>query len=275
MEGAKLEFEIWMDHKNLQYFMTSQKLNQRQARWALYLLWFNFTLKHVPGKSMGKTDGLSRRPDWQEGIERDNEDQKLIKPEWIRRAEMLVEEGDLKERIKRAQESDKKIVKAVEELKKVGIKMLKDEEWEIEDGIVMKEGRIYVPGGKLRGEIIRLYHDTPIEEHGGRWKMIELVTRNYWWPGVMKEVGRYVDRCDACQRYKNWSKAPAGKLMPNAIPKKSWSHISADFIIKLPLAQRYDTVLVVCDHFRKIVHFIATTEKMSAEGLAKLFQDHI
>jgi len=37
LEGAKLEFEIWMDHKNLQYFMTSQKLNRRQARWALYL----------------------------------------------------------------------------------------------------------------------------------------------------------------------------------------------------------------------------------------------
>jgi len=47
LEGAKLEFEIWMDHKNLQYFMTSQKLNRRQARWALYLLQFNFTLKHV------------------------------------------------------------------------------------------------------------------------------------------------------------------------------------------------------------------------------------
>jgi len=63
LEGAKLEFEIWTDYKNLQYFMTSQKLNHRQARWALYLLQFNFTLKHIPGKSMGKVDGLSRRLD--------------------------------------------------------------------------------------------------------------------------------------------------------------------------------------------------------------------
>jgi len=37
LERAKLEFEIWTDHKNLQYFMTSQKLNRRQVRWALYL----------------------------------------------------------------------------------------------------------------------------------------------------------------------------------------------------------------------------------------------
>ena len=104
MEGTKLEFEIWMDHKNLQYFMTSQKINQRQARWALYLSQFNFILKHVPGKSMGKADELSRRLDWQEGVERDNKDQKLIKLEWIRGAEMLVEKGDLKERIKRTQD---------------------------------------------------------------------------------------------------------------------------------------------------------------------------
>ena len=73
LEGVKLEFEIWTDHKNLQYFITSQKLNQRQARWALYLSQFNFTLKHIPGKSMGKTDRLSRRLDWQEGVEKDNE----------------------------------------------------------------------------------------------------------------------------------------------------------------------------------------------------------
>jgi len=96
-----------------------------------------------------------------------------------------------------------------------------------------------------------------------------------WLPEVTKEVGRYVDRCDVCQRYKNQNKAPAGKLMPNMIPEKPWSHISADFITKLPLAQGYNTILVVCDCFSKMVHFIATTEKTSAEGLAKLFQDHI
>jgi len=59
--------------------------------------------------------------------------------------------------------------------------------------------------------------------------------------------------------------------MPNAIPEKSWSHISADFITKLLLAQGYDAILVVYDHFSKIAYFTATTEKTSAEGLAKLF----
>ena len=60
-------------------------------------------------------------------MEKDNEDQKLIKPEWIKGAETMIEEGDLKERIKRVQEGDERIVKVVEELKRAGIKTLKDE----------------------------------------------------------------------------------------------------------------------------------------------------
>jgi len=204
-------------------------------------------------------------------VERDNEDQKLIKLEWIRGVEMIMEEEDLRERIKKVQEGDEKIVKAVEELKRAGIKALKNEEWEVEDGIVLKERRIYILEEDLRREIIQLHHDTPIGGHGRRWKTVELVARNYWWPGVMKEVRRYVDGCDAYQRYKNQSEAPAGKLMPNTIPEKPWSHILVDFITKLPLAQEYNTILVVYDCFSKMAHLIATTERTSAEGLTKLF----
>ena len=103
---------------------------------------------------MGKADGLSRRLDWQEGVEKDNENQKLVKLEWIRGVKTTIEEENLKKRIKKAQEGDKRVVKAVEELKKAGIKMLKDEEWEIEDGIVMKKERIYMLEEDLRREII-------------------------------------------------------------------------------------------------------------------------
>jgi len=63
--------------------------------------------------------------------------------------------------------------------------------------------------------------------------------------------------------------------MSNVIPEKPWSHILADFITKLPLAQRYDAILVVCDYFSRMAHFIATMEKILVEGLARLFQDHV
>jgi len=63
--------------------------------------------------------------------------------------------------------------------------------------------------------------------------------------------------------------------MPNSIPEKPWIHILADFITKLPLAQGYDLILVVVDKLTKIVHFISTTERTSAEGLARLLKDNM
>ena len=63
--------------------------------------------------------------------------------------------------------------------------------------------------------------------------------------------------------------------MPNSIPEKPWMHILADFITKLPLAQGYNAILVVVDWLAKIVHFIPTTEKITVEGLAKLFRDNV
>ena len=84
-----------------------------------------------------------------------------------------------------------------------------------------------------------------------------------------------MEGCDACQRNKNRTEQPAGKLMPNSILEKPWTHISTDFITKLPLAQGYDAILVVVDRLTKMVHFIPTTEKTTAEGLARLFRDNV
>ncbi|RHW29194.1 hypothetical protein D1B32_23565 [Oceanobacillus profundus] len=107
LEGARHKFEIWSDHKNLNYFMSSQDLNRRQARWALYLSRFDFTLIHKPGTSMTKADALSRRVDHAKGIESDNSGITLIKPEWIRAQHIVVEaeEGQILDRI-RSQSSD-------------------------------------------------------------------------------------------------------------------------------------------------------------------------
>jgi len=133
LEGATVKFEVWTDHKNLEYFMKAQKLNRRQARWALYLSRFDFVLKHVPGSKMGKADSLSRRLDWEVGVEKDNEDEMLIKPEWMkmRRAEtveIIVDGVDLLEEVKKSKVKDDEVVKAVEEMKKAEVKMLRDKE---------------------------------------------------------------------------------------------------------------------------------------------------
>ena len=122
MEGTREKFEIWLDHKNLEYFMSNQKLNRRQARWALYLLRFDFILKHVSGSRMGKADGLSKRSDWEVGVEKDNEEQMLVKKEWLEAratqvSEVIIEGIDILDRIRKSEAKDDKVVKAVEEMK--------------------------------------------------------------------------------------------------------------------------------------------------------------
>ena len=105
--------------------------------------------------------------------------------------------------------------------------------------------------------------------------MVKLVTRNYWWPGVTKEVKRYVKGCDQYQRMKNRVEMLAGKLRPNQVPERLWQHISVNFITKLPVSKSYDSILVVCDRFLKMSHFVVTTEKTIVEGLVRLFRDNV
>jgi len=122
---------------------------------------------------MGRADSLSRRVDWAKGVERDNENQVMLKKEWleVRAMEQLVEglEEKIVKKIKKARDKDEEVIKAVEEMKKVGVKTLREEEWQIEEGLVLKEGRVYVPKDEeLRVEIIWLHHNTPIAGHGGQ-----------------------------------------------------------------------------------------------------------
>jgi len=80
-----------------------------------------------------------------------------------------VEGVDLLEKVRKLKVKDDEVVKAVEEMKQAGVKMLRDEEWREEDGIIYKEGKVYIPKDDiLRAEIIRLHHDIPVGGHGGQ-----------------------------------------------------------------------------------------------------------
>ena len=228
---------------------------------------------------MGKADGLSRRLDWKVGIDKDNENQVVIKDNWVHSLREVVIEGpevEIFEKIKRARSKDEDVVRIVEEMKKARVKELQGNKWQIKEELVLKEGKVYVPRNEeLRAEIIRWHHDVLTAGHGGKWKTMELVTRNYWWPGVTRDVGRYVEGCDLCQRMKNRTEEVVGKLKLSEVLEKPWTHLTVDFITKLPIVVGKDTILVVCDRLFKITHFVATTEETLAEGLARLFRDNV
>ena len=88
---------------------------------------------------------------------------------------------------------------------------------------------------------------------------------------MTRDVGKYVEGCDLCQRMKNRTEELVGKLKLSEIPEEPWTHLIVDFITKLLVVAGKDAILVVCDQLSKMIHFVTTTEETSAEGLARLF----
>jgi len=88
-------------------------------------------------------------------------------------------------------------------------------------------------------------------------------------------VVRSDKRCDICQRIKNRIEVLMGKVKLSEIPKKPWTHLIVDFIMKLPVVAGKNAILIVYNRLSKMMYFVATTEKTSAKGLARLFRDNV
>jgi hypothetical protein len=265
LHGLKDPFEIHSDHKNLQYFMSNQKLNRRQARWSLELSEFNFSLLHKPGSSMICADALSRRPDYDKGHD-DNESVTLLKPEHIRRSSVEYVPSSLVEEIR----GHASLSKSAFERHNTAAG------WDFADGLATWYNRIFVPDiASLRERVLRDCHDSITSGHPGRTRTVELVLRDYWWPTLTKDAHAYVDGCSTCQRSKPLRQKPLGLLTPNEIPSGYWQIISCDFITDLPRSRGYDSVMVCVDRLSKMVRLIPCNKTISSEMAAKKYRDFV
>jgi len=101
----------------------------------------------------------------------------MVRNKKNRNSRNIVDGVDLLEEVRKSKVKDDEVVKAVEEMKQAGVKILRDEEWKEVDSIMYKEEKVYVSkDNRLWAEIIRLHHDIPVGGHGGQWKTVELVT---------------------------------------------------------------------------------------------------
>jgi len=138
------------------------------------------------------------------------------------------------------------------------------------------DGRVYVPNNReLREEILREHHDPVDIRHSGQHKMMELLKRTYWWPGLKEDVKKYIQRCFKCQQNKVQHQKKAGELHPLEIPQGPWHEISIDIIGPLPKSNRMDTIVVIVNRFTKMIRLKATTTNISSEGIAKIYRDDI
>ena len=104
---------------------------------------------------------------------------------------------------------------------------------------------------------------------------MELVTRNYWWPGVTKDVGKYMKGCNICQRMKNRMEVLVGKLKLSKVLEKLWTYLMVNFIAKLPMVASKDIILVVYNRLSKITYLVAIIKEISVKRLTRFFRDNI
>ncbi len=168
---------------------------------------------------------------------------------------------------------DDTVVKALQEL---GAGMLQLDERERDRDLVMYRGCIYVPKDpQLCYDIVHAHHDSVMTGHPGQWKTLELVSHNYWWPGISHYVTSYVAGCDACNWCKSFPMLKVGKLTPNQIPSHHWEVISIDTIRELLESKGYNTILMVVDRLSKRIHTIPTITMVDSAGVACLFLEHV
>jgi len=283
LEGATHPVEIWTDHKNLEYFMMAKKLNCHQARWSLHLARFDFLLHHHPRHTMDKPNTLSRRADHGNRAS-DNENVVLLRLEFLAvRVLEGVELTGVEQKIlfdirKGNQNGDQEepIAKAARELRCSANRTVHSLEWSNIDGLLRFRGKIYVPQSlDLHRQIVALCHDTHIADHPGRWKTLELVSQNYWWPQMSRYIGQYVSTCDLCLRTKPWRHSPVGELQPLSVPDAWWDTLSVDFMVELPESSGHDAIMTIVDSVSKRVHFVLTHTTVTAEGAARLFLHNV
>jgi hypothetical protein len=170
IQGSGHTTIVYSDHKNLTYFRTAQKLNDRQARWSLYLSGFNLKLIHLPGMKIVQSDALSRRPDYGTD-ERMEEEDKVVLPDNLF---INLLDTELQERILNGKELDLNVKNAIEMLIEEGPTSLKNdlEDWKKEeiDGqkTIFFKGKNYIRKDlELRRDIVKMYHDHKTAGHPG------------------------------------------------------------------------------------------------------------
>jgi hypothetical protein len=166
----------------------------------------------------------------------------LLKPEFFAikaiscKHTSLVNNSELLKRIKSALKNDK-MTKDYKHLLTSGPHEFQKslEEWNFENRLLLHRGKNYVPRDKnLHLDLLKLHHNTLLAGHPGQWKTLELLSRNYWWPGMSVDVKKYVQGCNICQQNKSSNTVPYRLLQPNEVPAGPWEIITVNLITELP-----------------------------------------
>lgn len=235
----------------------------RQRKWMEYLDDYDFSLHYHPGKANVVADALSRKSQammsclavqqWKIWDAFKDFELHPDKDAFTTHLSNLVAQPNLITRVIEAQRNDPECVAIHNSITQgtapEGCLVSRD-------GGVRFMGRIYVPTGQIREDVLSETHRSRFSIHPGGTKMYQDLKRQFWWSGMKKDVAGFVSRCLTCQQVKAEHKRPAGLLQPLPVPEWKWEYITMDFVTGLPRTrQGYDAVWVIVDRLTKSAHF--------------------
>jgi hypothetical protein len=281
LQGSIHPTTVYTDHKNLEYFTTTKNLNRRQARWAEILSSYDFCIIYRKGSSNGKADALSRRPEYRPregGTDASEPEPLLRKHQWIEVGgiEKVRFSENFLDEIKRLGTQDARYTEIKTRLENNETNQM-DPHFTLENDseTVYWKHRLFVPdAGNLRKRVLENDHDSKIAGHYGQAKTMELVSRNFFWPGMEASIKEYVRNCDHCQRDKASRHKRYGLLHPIELPVSPWDCIQMDFITDLPESLGCSLIWVVIDKFTKMAHFTPIPNR-KARTVAQYFVKEI
>jgi hypothetical protein len=285
LEGSPHPIQIFCDHKNLEYFNSTKILTRRQVRWSLILNSYKYVFNFRPGKRNTKVDAFTRRHDFEEGGNAkasSEEPQVLLRPIQVSPLQSASEPSDVVTRVKAGYDRDPTVKALIPYLKNPDRRRPPEIATQLKgmtldgDGLLLRHGLVYVPDNQaLKTDILGQSHDHPTAGHFGRFKTLELLSRNFYWPNISHFVKNYIRTCDLCQRSKPPRHRPYGLLQPLPVPERPWSSISLDHIVELPVSNGFDAILVVVCRLTKMAHFIPCMSTDTANDFARLFEKNI
>jgi hypothetical protein len=246
------EFVIYSDHDALRHLNSQKKLNFRHASWVEYLQRYSFALKHKAGIENRAADALSRR---------------------VTLLSMMSTNVTGFDRLRDEYESCPNFGKLHATLSSAPHPTIED--YTIQDGYLFKANKLCIPRTSVRDFLVWELHAGGLAGHFGRDKTIEEVERQFYWPGLKRDVAKIIGHCRQCQLAKH-RKQNVGLYTPLPVPDKPWQDVSMDFVLGLPRTlKKHDSIFVVVDRFSKMAHFIPCSKTSDASKIAQLYFDEI
>ncbi|KNF05795.1 hypothetical protein PSTG_01192 [Puccinia striiformis f. sp. tritici PST-78] len=277
-------FEVITDHDALKYFMSTKVLTRRQARWAEFLAEFNFIITFRPGRLSSLPDALMCQENVYPKAGKAFADKnpgnvrQLFKTNDRGSASLLaVSTGDVEDSLNnfcQSQLRDSKLENIIEDCKKGRDR--KKFSLDEKTSLLLFDERIYVPDdSSMKLEVLSSRHDSLLAGHHGQDKTQQLISRNFYWPRMTKDIREYVSACYQCQRNKTPRHKKYRLLQPLPIAPCPWDSLSMDHISQLPLLNGFDAILVVVDCFSKMALFLKTHTTATSEDLVNLFVESV